>query len=369
VSRRLLVALLLAGCGREPDAFDLDRLHEITIEVAPADLAQLDNDANNQRVPCTFIFDGVRLEKVGIRRKGTIGSVAKVAQKSGYSLRFDEFVPGQRLHDLTRLTLNNAKQDGSFLNEHLGYEIARRAGLPAPRTAHARLSLNGTSYGLYVVKETIEKQFLARVFGDGQGNLYEGTYPVDFVTAPDQMDLKDELDDHRQRDDLRALAAAVATPVDAGWPDRVGRLLDLDAFITISAVEIVVHHWDGYSFNVNNYYLYDDPRRGKFVMLPHGMDQLFAQTAFSPDAPTKGALAQRLRQVPALADRLHAEVARVARVGLDLPALDARMDRLATLLATLPSPDPRLASDLQRFTTNLPPKHAALATRKSKLLP
>ena len=92
MSRRLLVAFLVVAADGEPGAFDLDRLPEITIDVAPRIWPSLDNDANSHRVPCTFVFDGVRLEKVGIRRKGTRGSLAKVAQKSGYSLRFDELV-------------------------------------------------------------------------------------------------------------------------------------------------------------------------------------------------------------------------------------------------------------------------------------
>jgi spore coat protein CotH len=368
---------LACGTGEERgrQVFDPDQLHEITIEVDPTSLAQLDSDGNQRRVPCTLVYDGVRLERAGIRRKGTFGSLAKVAQKSGYSVRFDEFVPGQRLFGLKRLTLDNAKQDASFLNEHLGYEVARRAGLPSPRTAHARLSLNGTSYGLYVVKETVEKQFLQRVFGTDEGNLYEGTAgsvgntPIDFVVNPDSADLKDELDEQRHRDDLRALAAAIALPADGAWADRVGRLIDLDAYVTLFAVEIAVHHWDGYAFNANNYYLYNDPARGKFVMIPHGMDQLWSKPDFSPDSPAKGLLAQRVRQVPALADRLRAEVVRVARDAMEVGALDARADKVMGLLAGVTAPEPRLLSDIQRFQANFAGKRASIAARQKKLVP
>ncbi|HWN66302.1 MAG TPA: hypothetical protein VNM90_01620, partial [Haliangium sp.] len=49
--------------------FDTSVLHEIRIEIAPEDLEALEED-REQRVPCTFIFDGRRLENVAIRLKG-----------------------------------------------------------------------------------------------------------------------------------------------------------------------------------------------------------------------------------------------------------------------------------------------------------
>jgi hypothetical protein len=56
---------------------------------------------------------------------------------------------------LTKLILNNAQEDATFLSGHTGYEAHRLAGLPATFTSHAWVTLNQTSYGLMVVKESI----------------------------------------------------------------------------------------------------------------------------------------------------------------------------------------------------------------------
>jgi spore coat protein CotH len=55
--------------------------------------------------------------------------------------------------------------DPTLLNEHLVYEIARRAGMAAPRTAHAAVTFNGQPYGFFIVREAINDEFLRRVFG------------------------------------------------------------------------------------------------------------------------------------------------------------------------------------------------------------
>lgn len=61
--------------------------------------------------------------------------------KPGFSIKTDEFVDDQELFGITRFTLGNALWDHSFVNEHLVYETFRAAGIPAPRTALARVTL------------------------------------------------------------------------------------------------------------------------------------------------------------------------------------------------------------------------------------
>jgi hypothetical protein len=53
------------------------------------------------------------------------------------------------------------------------------------------------------------------------------------------------------------------------------RILDVDAYFRHLALEQILCHWDGYSFNRNNYRFYEDPSSGKFHFMLHGMDQVF----------------------------------------------------------------------------------------------
>ena len=334
--------------------FDLDRLHLVTIEVDVADLATLNDERNLQRVPARVTYDGVVLPDTGIRRKGFIGSRRDLFDKTGFNIDFHEFVPEQRLHGLKKLTLNNGVQDNSLLHEHLAYEIFRRAGLPAPLTAHAHVTLNGIPFGLYVVKESVDGEFLDRNFGAGndQGNLYEGPCCRDFVAYPEHVELKDEAREMRSRDDLVQLTQLIRDTPDAEWEAVVGARLDLDNVITTYALEAVTDHFDNYFFNGNNYYLYHHPGSGKFVMLPHGMDQALWWLG-DPWRRPQGLLGIRIRSLPALDARFRQAVKRVMTQAYDLPALATRLDRAAAVRVGQPPFDARMAADVQRVRSSL----------------
>jgi hypothetical protein len=344
--------------------FDLDRLHLVTIEVDVADLATLNDERNLQRVPARVTYDGVVLPDTGIRRKGFIGSRRDLFDKTGFNIDFHEFVPEQRLHGLKKLTLNNGVQDNSLLHEHLAYEIFRRAGLPAPLTAHAHVTLNGIPFGLYVVKESVDGEFLDRNFGAGndQGNLYEGPCCRDFVAYPEHVELKDEAREMRSRDDLVELTQLIRDTPDAEWEAVVGARLDLDNVITTYALEAVTDHFDNYFFNGNNYYLYHHPGSGKFVMLPHGMDQALWWLG-DPFRRPQGLLGIRIRSLPALDARFRQAVKRVMTQAYDLPALATRLDRAAAVLLGQPPFDARMAADVQRVHSSLFSLREMLARR------
>lgn len=339
--------------GATPDydrIFALDVLHEIDIVVAEGDLDTLENDRET-RVPCTFTFDGTTLEDVGIRQKGGYGSSSTLDGKPGFSVKFDEIVPGQRLFDLRKILLNNAQEDATFLSEHVGYEAHRRAGRPATHTAHGIVTLNGFTYGLFVLREPIGSDFLGRTFGEENdgGNLYEGFYHPedqslgDFVLHPDQPELKDE-EEGRTRDDLVALAAAIADSDDAGFEAAVSARMDLDGYVTSFALDSILGYWDSYHYFLNNFYLYDDPATGQFSYLPSGMDQLQYSTLSGP----MGRLPQRIHEIPELDARFEAEVDRL-RAEWDEGAMLDRIDAVEAVVHSTTRTDDRTLADLASF--------------------
>lgn len=350
--------------------FDPDKLHIISIEVDSKYLAQLDADTEN-RVPCKVTFDDQIIKDAGCRKKGGYGSVQPLSGKTGFSLKFDEFIGGQTLFGLKKVLLNNAVQDPSFLNEHIGYEVYRRAGIPAARTAHGVVRFNGLTKGVFVIAESFDKSFLARNFGEvnKQGNLYEAPPYSDFVTNPDSLELKDEVEDKRSRDDINALSSVAQSAADAELEEEVGKKLDFDGFITGYAIDSIVDHWDGYSILVvNNYYLFDNPSTGRFVYMPHGMDQLFQDPNYSVDTWPKGRLAERVRQIPALDAKFHARIQEVLTDIWDVPSLHARIDKVTAILATNTNMDPAAQSDIASYNAHVQGTRDAIAYRKSLLL-
>ncbi|HYO53521.1 CotH kinase family protein [Archangium sp.] len=337
-------------------AFDTRFLHFVSIQVAPEHLDALEHD-REQRVPCDISINGVLIHNAGIRQKGGWGSVSTLSGKPGWSLKFDEFVRGQRYRGLDRLLLNNALQDRSLLNEHLAYELYRQAGLAAPRTAHALVVLNGQVYGLYVVREAYDKQTLRGMFGNGSGNLYEGSCCVDFAAplgSPALLDLKDEQEEGRTREDLEALAAVVEKAPDDALEQKLEALLDVDAYLTSYALEVALAHWDGYSLNLNNYYVYHRPRDGRFVFLPHGMDQLMDRPELDPFQVPRSRLAQRVREHPSLNARFLARLNTVVRAVWNDPAMRARADAVRAVIETAPRDNARVRQELEDFEALFP---------------
>ena len=140
--------------------YDTSVLHRIDIVIAPDDARTILN-RTSERVRCTFTFDGVVLKDVGIRQAGgTFNRFVSIDEKPTLSVKFDDFVNGQELHGLEKRVLKDGRQDSGFVGEHLTYEVYRRAGIAAPMTAHAHVTINGTDSGIYVMREPINRDFL-----------------------------------------------------------------------------------------------------------------------------------------------------------------------------------------------------------------
>jgi spore coat protein CotH len=351
----LAAPALLFACGQEPPPppapdlserlFDISFVHQVEIRVPDELVAQL-VPGSDIRVPADFTFDGETLSQVGLRLKEGFGSQRDINQKAGFNVKLDAFVNGQELLGVDKFTLGNSVQDESFLGEMITYELFRRAGVPAPRTALAEVTFNGTLFGLYVIRESIDKEFLRRNFDDPDGNLYEGSFQVD-NTDVNGMEL-DTNEDANDRSDLQAFADAILGTPDADFLATMEDRADLDKFFAFWAVEQATYHWDGYttvaSFNCcspNNYYVYNDLAQGKFVWLPHGADQALGlqrtdigelqERVIRPPSDV-AVFAARLFDQPGTEERLRQAVLDMLDTAWDVPSLLERADTVGNLV-------------------------------------
>lgn len=267
--------------------------------------------------------DGARAHDVGIRKKGFLGSLDEL--RPSLKLEADELVDGQRLGGLERLTLNNGRQDPSRLRQCLAYDVFRAAGVPAPRCNFAHVTLNGLNLGLYVHVEEVKKRFLVEHFGEPLGEAWEGQLS-DFRDG--WLDtFEPELADTPDRAPLEAVVDALAVD-DEGLLAALDRVVDLDAFMTFWAAESLVAHWDGYSGNTNNFFVYFDPSDARLRFIPWGTDGAFVVQ--DPQAPASvqatGALAHRLYAHPEGRRRYHAALRRLLDEVWDEDALAAQID-------------------------------------------
>jgi hypothetical protein len=352
--------------------FDPNVLHEVTIEVETVHLDQLEND-QEARVPCLLTVDGETVANAGIRKKGQT-SLRPLSDKPGFSIKVNEFVPGQRIDGLKKLLLDNSIQDPTFVTGHFGYELYRRAGLPAPRTSHGVVTFNGEDKGIYVLEEAVNQQFLAAHYVDGSGNLYEG--PWDFPQGAGAADLKDEIIEMRSRADLEALTDVVMNSDDADLAAALEARLDVDQFLVNFAVEMGGALWDNYAYAAWNFYLYDVPADGRFVMLTHGLNwpywhadldpfDLYAYP-WGPSTPP-GYLCERIMRIPALETRYREALRAVARDAWDVAALEARVAQAEAALHSRSFSGGRSADDVDGFDAQVGDAYAFIRERKTYL--
>ena len=227
-----------------------------------------------------------------------MGSFRPIDANPALTLNFDKWAEGQSFHGFHKIHLNNSVQDPTLLSEKIARDMFNAAGIPTPRAAHATVTLNERDLGVYVMVEGINKQFLKKHFENAQGNLYDGGQARD-ISSRLQKSSGDASPDWS---DLRSLTYAASAEVSKRTA-RLERVLDLDRFITLLAMEIMIWHWDGYALNQNNYRVYHNPASDKLVFLPHGLDQAFRMTE-GPIAPgMRGSVARAVMEVPELRQR------------------------------------------------------------------
>ncbi|MDD9946111.1 MAG: CotH kinase family protein [Myxococcales bacterium] len=264
-----------------------------------------------------------RLPRVGVRKKGFLGSVTGHGMlKPSLKLKIDKFIGGRTLGDDERVTLNNSVQDPTGVRTCLAYDLFAKAGYPAPRCNLVSLMVNGEPQGLYVHLEPIKRRFLRRNFASDNGDLYEGTL-VDLTPAfLDDRAMTGGLgrweaktaDTDRNGGPLRALVRALQAP-DEGLVEALEPLLDLDRFIAFWALEWLIGHADGYASNHNNFFIYFDPSDdGRATFLPWGIDDVLGGDNEHDGLPHSymfAELPRRLSHNPELVRRLERQMGRL----------------------------------------------------------
>ncbi|HHZ91906.1 TPA: hypothetical protein EYN98_02990 [Candidatus Poribacteria bacterium] len=262
----------------EPKDWDTIRKQSQDFETALADRRQYHPiDSPYTYVEATVSIDGVIFLQVGIRKKGFLGS-SRNPNRPSLKVKLNQVDKTGQIDGLTNLTFNNNEQDPSLISQFMGYSLFNQVGLPAPRCAYAKLTVNGQDLGVYTHVERIHKPLLKRAFGNEDGVLYEGTL-VDFY--PDWAgSFEHKLgSDEVGRPKVQQLIEMLRQP-DENIETDIGKLVDLDSFYTFWAMEGLLGFWDGYSGNRNNFFIYLNPETDKFHFIPWGADGLFER--FSP---------------------------------------------------------------------------------------
>ena len=244
------------------------RTFKVTVD--EANLSQLKK--NERAYVRATVAEGTNVfTDVGVHLKG-MGSFQPLNAKPSLVLKFDRFDADQEYEGLTKIALNNSSQDPTFLAELMASQMFRDAGVPAARVTQARVEFNGRKLGLYVLIESMNKEFLKQHFKSTKGNLYEA-YLADIDSRMDQ----DNGTNTTQADVKKLLEVCrITNPVER-WK-RLPEVLEVEKFISHQVGEMFTAHTDGYAMNRNNYRIYNDPATKRFTFIPLGVDWAFQNT-------------------------------------------------------------------------------------------
>lgn len=209
----------------------------------------------------------VTVNDVGVRLKG---QASRYDDKFPMKIKFDAFVPGQKFLGLKRMTLNNMVQDPSFIHEVTAYRMYRAAGVPAPRAGYSKVFVEGTSMGLYLNLESVDKVFAARWY-PSTAHIYAGPYNCDIL--PGNTCYEATIGD-TDRSDLYT-AGNVSLLQGEEWWNAINQVADMPRVIKLMATDIFLSNWDGYSDAVQNNHFTHFDDQGRLTIIPWGLDQTF----------------------------------------------------------------------------------------------
>lgn len=304
--------------------FNADVLQRIDLRLHSADWEKLKaNFRENEYYPADLLFNGQTVHNTGIRSRG-LGS--RSGTKPGLRVDFDRYALDQKFLGLKSLVLDNLTQDPSGIHETVAMKLFARLGVPAPREAHVKLYVNNQYVGLYAVVESIDKQFLARIFGsietEGQvdtqndGHLYEFEYvdPWTFTyLGSDLAPYKQRFDPktHEKKSDaelygpIETLVRLVNELEAEQFPAILAEHLDLRAFVKYVAVQNFVGQNDGFLgyAGMNNFYLYRLENLSQHVLIAWDEDTAFWGPEFPIDMRHgENVLMRKMMEVPELRD-------------------------------------------------------------------
>ncbi len=318
----LLSSSLSAASLKFAEIYDPEKVLDVKISVAEEDWNRARRQVRSMpqalgeerrlgkaESPFTYVsadvtINGVTFKGAEIRKKGFIGSLDN--ERPSLKVKLPARDENGTKTGIRNLTLNNNKQDGALVSQTMTYALFNQAGLVAPKTSYATVSVNGTSLGVYTNVEPARKALVKRGFGTDKGTMFEGTI-VDFYPGWETGFEHKFGPEEAGRGKVKELVDALELKGDALLA-AVKECVDLERFIRFWAVESLIGFWDGYSGNQNNFFVYFNPDKDRLHFLPWGADSVFTSRGMMDrggprSVKSRGRLAGLLYQIPEVQTR------------------------------------------------------------------
>jgi len=352
VAIQLCASFSLAA--ESPAAFGLTNIWTIELRVTPEAWRILTSSRTFARGDVAV--NGVPCASVAVRQKG--GGTTDGTGHGRPPLHLD--FKGQRIAGVQKLSLSNNIFDTSYLRDVLSYKLCNDFGVPAPKTAFAKLYLKtsegepATYVGLYTATEIVDEAWVSRSFGGKGGLLMKPEGPI-FQARNWKMIAEYGFPQtpatEAEQARMVALARLVNNASDSSFARELPSYIDLENFLRFMVVNVALANHDSYFAMAKNYYLYLKPATSKLLWIPWDFDLSFGghflfgtpeqRINLSIDKPSDDRLFTRLLSIPELKGRYHTLMREFLDKHFQPAAIEQQIDELAALIESAVTEDKR----------------------------
>ena len=288
--------------------FDQEKLPEFELFLPVSSMSRINNDpVAEEYVEGTLVFEGDTVSPVGIRYKGSIGAFVfclsgpnmwdpsgyKTCTKLSMKIKINWKDKDHTFYDQKKLQFHSMNLDTTQMHERLGYYLFRQMGVPAPRSVHARLKINGNYVGLFALTEQIDGRFTRQNWTDGSGNLYKEIWPVNEhgEAYPESVyisKLETNEDENPSASLIRTFGAEIQSAHADSLRPVIEKWMDTDMIMRFIVVDRTIRNDDGpFHWYCNsqgecgnhNYYWYEETGVDKLHLIPWDLDNAFENIA------------------------------------------------------------------------------------------
>ncbi|CAM4336478.1 CotH kinase family protein [Paenibacillus tarimensis] len=203
------------------------------------------------------------------------GGHTRSCPKKSYELRIKD---GHTFH------WNAEYEDPSMIRNALSFHFFNQIGVPAPKTRHCQLAVNGQPLGVYLEIEAVSPTFFASRHIPCRAILYAVTDQADFSYRASRGRARSHLPGY----ELVAGGPAAVRRLDH-FIRSINRLqgptlhnmlrkkLDIGNYLTWLAGAVLTGNYDGFE---QNYALYEEARSGKYRIVPWDYEGTWGRNCF-----------------------------------------------------------------------------------------
>jgi spore coat protein CotH len=280
-----------------PWIFDESVIREYHLNISSADsVSMYANALQEEYIDASLEVDGEAIGDVGLRFKGSDYSLNVCFDENGLiqpiyndrcrkvslKIKAGHQDSTLRLKSLKKLDLLGLYPNSMF-NNKLSYSLMKDMGIPCPRTAYAKVYVNGRYWGIYLATENVDGRFTKHHFGpDGNGNVYKEIWPNGQPEEHYAWAMTTNENDGVYPDVswMMELNERIMASNENSFEQMMEGVLDVDHLVRYRVVDQAINNWDGMltwyePLGGHNFYWADRGNGTPFMLIPWDLDNTF----------------------------------------------------------------------------------------------